>query len=58
LVGVYDDQSTGDEDMKNLVGVHGYATRRDSSGRAWIFVVEGTDAAALGTLTRYGFAVK
>jgi hypothetical protein len=57
LVGIYDDQSVSADDAAAMRGPHRYATRQDSEGRTWIFVVEGTDAAPLQTLEHYDFSV-
>jgi hypothetical protein len=57
LVGVYDDPSTGAEDLARIEEQHGYATRRDDQGRTWIFVVESRDPAPLKPLERFGFTI-
>lgn len=57
LVGIYKDPSVSAEDAAAMQGPHRYAVRQDSDGQTWIFVVEGTDAAPLQTLERYGFSV-
>jgi hypothetical protein len=57
LVGVYDDAASSAADLRGIEGQRGYATREDSEGRMWVFMVDSADPAPLKPLERYGFVV-
>jgi len=55
LVGVYDNPAVSAEDLKKIDGQRGHASRQDTDGRTWVFVVEAPDPTPLKPLERYGF---